>query len=159
MTLDQFLAVAHADLAAFADATRAQQAAKAEGFIEPEHVDREHDDWWREVMAYLDGRRGLGGISRIEHLIECVNKLRDHRRAEMKYVGGWQPIETAPEATYVLVLVPNYGYNIATMTRDPKFQGKNSAWWFIRGEIKRCYPTHWMPLPAPPDPAPAGESK
>jgi hypothetical protein len=51
----------------------------------------------------------------------------------------WQPIETAPEATYVLVWLPNAGIHRATRTgRD---------WW--DGE-EAIYPSHWMPEPAPP---------
>jgi len=60
---------------------------------------------------------------------------------------GWQPIETAPEATYVLVYGPNQGVNIATMTRDPNIIGPNGCFWFVRGEDDRCHPTLWMPIP------------
>lgn len=59
----------------------------------------------------------------------------------------WRPIETAPEATYVLVFVPSYGINIATMTRDPNILGPNGNYWFIRGDNDRCHPTLWTPLP------------
>ena len=55
----------------------------------------------------------------------------------------WQPIVTAPEATYVMVFLPNAGMTVATMTRD----GAVDHWW--DGE-ERVYPTHWMPLPPSP---------
>jgi hypothetical protein len=62
-------------------------------------------------------------------------------------LAAWQPIETAPEATWVLVVVPNYGINIATMTRDPNILCPNGAYWFIRGDNDPCKPTLWHPLP------------
>jgi hypothetical protein len=66
----------------------------------------------------------------------------------------WQPINTAPEATWVLVMVPNYGINIATMTRDPNVLGENGKFWFLRDQSDLYHPTHWMPLPPPPRPDP-----
>lgn len=60
----------------------------------------------------------------------------------------WQAMDTAPEATWVLVFVPNNGINIATMTRDPNILGPNGAFWFIRGEQDCCWPTLWTPIPA-----------
>ena len=60
----------------------------------------------------------------------------------------WQPIATAPDATYVLVWLPNYGVNVATLTKHPT----GDHWW-MRDHDDYCYPTHWMPLPAPPSEA------
>lgn len=62
----------------------------------------------------------------------------------------WKPIATAPEATYVLLFVPNHGYNIGSGTQDPSFPEAGMDW-FIRGENERCWPTHWMPLPPMPN--------
>jgi hypothetical protein len=65
--------------------------------------------------------------------------------------GGWQPIETAPRDAVLLGVVdgevrliswgktshiPLYGWNLAD-------QGPE--------DYDLCEPTHWMPLPAPPD--------
>lgn len=60
---------------------------------------------------------------------------------------AWLPIATAPEATYVLVWLPNYGVQIATKTTTPH----SLDWWTRDAEPDhRCFPTHWMPLPKPP---------
>ena len=58
----------------------------------------------------------------------------------------WQPIETAPEATVLLVWLPNYGVGVATKTTT-----HGLAHWWHRGESEACYPTHWMPLPEAPN--------
>lgn len=68
--------------------------------------------------------------------------------AAVKEQGQWQPIETAPEATYVLVWLPNYGaYRAIRTERD---------WWAVefRGEGCIVNPSHWMPDIAPPLPSP-----
>jgi hypothetical protein len=67
---------------------------------------------------------------------------------------GWQPIETAPDATYVLVWVPNYGINVATQTKHPT----GDHWW-LRDHADYCHPTHWMPLPAAPLPSQASPDR
>ena len=57
----------------------------------------------------------------------------------------WQPIETAPKETYVLVYCPDcYGdeYGIAIRLEE--------VWWET-GEALSCTPTHWMHLPEPPE--------
>lgn len=65
-------------------------------------------------------------------------------------MSAWQPIATAPEATYVLLFVPNYGINIGTGTKDPNIN--HLQMWFMRGDDFQCFPTHWMSLPDPPSP-------
>ena len=65
---------------------------------------------------------------------------------------GWQPIETAPkdETSVVLLFDPN--------TEDGKgvvFEGQwddvIEAWFDFCDNFQRA-PTHWMPLPNPPEP-------
>jgi hypothetical protein len=48
LTLDEFMANAHAELAAFADATRRMVKADPAAFDRK----REMPDWWGEVRAY-----------------------------------------------------------------------------------------------------------
>ena len=58
----------------------------------------------------------------------------------------WQPLETAPENTFVLVWADRacVGINEQRLG-NPKHNG-----WHDDGEGFRLEPTHWMPLPSPP---------
>lgn len=74
-----------------------------------------------------------------------------------KEQAGWQPIETAPkDETHILLWRPNGN------SRHLPVIGFYSSWnrWWTTGEVDRFHdhvplwaPTHWMPLPAPPEPA------
>lgn len=58
----------------------------------------------------------------------------------------WQPIETAPEASWILI------YNHKLGTYDVGRKGGNGMCknnWGLSGS-RRHQPTHWMPLPEPP---------
>lgn len=55
---------------------------------------------------------------------------------------GWQPIETADKnRRRLLVFVPKYG----------PFTGHFDEKWHIAGLYAPDQPTHWMPLPEPPE--------
>jgi len=67
----------------------------------------------------------------------------------------WQPIDTAPKETIVLV----YGYWDGELNEGDKVPDVWRAkfefdlWWIDGGEYYSQYvrnPTHWMPLPNPP---------
>ena len=55
-------------------------------------------------------------------------------------MNKWQPIETAPSNTPILVYADG-GYFVAVYILDPYPHWKGR--WFLE-------PTHWMPLPEPP---------
>lgn len=61
----------------------------------------------------------------------------------------WQPIETAPEDEFVLVWCPDfycYEYGIAVLG------GEEGHWLTYEGDYElESAPTHWMPLPKPPE--------
>lgn len=53
----------------------------------------------------------------------------------------WQPIETAPKKGRNLIL-------ILTPSKFPQVAYSNT--WWMAGFSVECKPTHWMPLPEPP---------
>jgi hypothetical protein len=60
-------------------------------------------------------------------------------------MNEWQPIETAPEGSYVeFLVVDKYG------ERFVAFRSKSGEWKWSPHDDGWCKPTHWMPLPAPP---------
>jgi hypothetical protein len=80
-----------------------------------------------------------------------------------KEVMSWQPIETAPKDEWILCYEPNKGFTgghcyVCKWAYDNQFwYDKISDILFIKeGEdytVKylTCVPTHWMPLPEPPE--------
>jgi hypothetical protein len=71
--------------------------------------------------------------------------------------GNWQPIETAPLNESVLVYIPNtehYGDGIwraihVDMRAVKRWQ--TTGWACGRDLPSDVQPTHWMPLPEPPE--------
>jgi hypothetical protein len=62
-------------------------------------------------------------------------------------MSDWQPIETAPkDGTRVLTFGPD---RIVTAYFDPGVRGHERE--FPAGWRGAFEPTHWMPLPAPPE--------
>jgi hypothetical protein len=70
--------------------------------------------------------------------------------------SGWQPIETAPKNASVLIFIPNvehYGPGIyramlVDMGTGPHWSANAVAMGHDLG--RDTAPTHWMPLPSPP---------
>jgi len=73
----------------------------------------------------------------------------------------WQPIETAPkDGADVLVFYQAAGVafaHIAYWDDGTETDPDDVGWWFYRSSLGRemlegyFTPTHWMPLPAPPE--------
>ncbi len=63
----------------------------------------------------------------------------------------WQPIETAPKNTDVLVYVLD-GYEKMGVAMFHTYAYKDGGWWQWEHEyqVREIVPTHWMPLPDPP---------
>lgn len=61
-------------------------------------------------------------------------------------MSAWQPIESAPkDGTPILVWpTPDYGNEFVRIGID---MWCNDTWWLSRHNMR---PTHWMPLPEPP---------
>jgi hypothetical protein len=62
-------------------------------------------------------------------------------------MSGWQPIETAPKDTRT-VLIAWRGF-VTTGFFCP-----DDGEWLDLPHMEQCPPTHWMPLPEPPEPTP-----
>ena len=60
----------------------------------------------------------------------------------------WQPIETAPHETEVLLAFFPSTY-ISTGIFEKRLSG-TLGWWPQMGNSEFIYPTHWQPLPDPP---------
>jgi hypothetical protein len=60
----------------------------------------------------------------------------------------WQPIDTAPRDTQILLFVPPSGVYIGEGWTDHTRDEKPA--YFYDLEVGEIQPTHWMPLPAPP---------
>lgn len=74
---------------------------------------------------------------------------------ELEARNQWQPIETAPKNTEILVFMDDEIYEAGLYTRDEK----REEWLFPMADYHGCgccsgnndHPTHWMPLPQPPE--------
>jgi hypothetical protein len=71
----------------------------------------------------------------------------------------WQPIETAPrDGTHILCYHPKYD-----MVLNGVWDGGDLNCFEMKDErleyVKDFYPTHWMPLPAPPSSEPITQEK
>ena len=83
-------------------------------------------------------------------LAQCQRERDDLR--EQVAAMNWQPIETAPEDTMVLVYSDGFGWALAH-----KLLGSGKPWtMYIAGQpmllqpLLKWHPTHWMPLPETP---------
>lgn len=68
----------------------------------------------------------------------------------------WQPIATAPkDGTAILALSRSLGYVIVLWSEDDNERKKwsSSSNWRVKwdGDFLATAPTHWIPIPAPPE--------
>ncbi len=78
-------------------------------------------------------------------------------------ITDWQPIETAPKDGRLMLLWdasnPD-GYVVARWARDDRRPGPFGPFVWLSGHVRygerlaEQIPTHWMPLPAPPEDRP-----
>ena len=64
----------------------------------------------------------------------------------------WQPIETAPrDGTEILCFIPEHTWGLLTVKEEYKvLRFIQGVTWANQG-LYTEYPTHWMPLPKPPE--------
>ena len=101
------------------------------------------------AIANLEELHGmLHDLIHIDDVDALRAALRDRDLGEAVEVQGWQPIETAPtDGGEVLVYVgKSYVGGCVVAVKDT-----NGDWLDWDGDVWE--PTHWMPLPTPPEPA------
>ena len=103
------------------------------------------------TKAYLNA---LSEEGTREELMEWVRKL-DAEVDALRAIAQWRPIETAPkDADGILVYAP--AYPNAPVGEACFHEG--TGWWWVGTAPGDYYadpiqppPTHWLPLPAPPE--------
>lgn len=91
-------------------------------------------------------------LQTIEAAILAIPTVRRRDEGRDRGMGEWQPIETAPHETDVLLFCPDKG--IANPERIEL--GVASHGWTRNGVSNRsahAWATHWMPLPPAPQPS------
>lgn len=99
-------------------------------------------------MADNFARTGAGRFAaRVLPFLEAARAPEPSKSAESGEREGWQPIETAPRGTEILIWEPRFGVGAG-------LQFDNDGWGCgtFNGQVIRVYPTHWQPLPAAPKP-------
>jgi hypothetical protein len=68
-------------------------------------------------------------------------------------MNEWQPIETAPKDTLLILYLKDEGVIIGegwhTYDEPPYGEPSKDLYWWVE-QRGRVHPTHWMPLPEPP---------
>ena len=106
--------------------------------------------WPEETVA---GINALVELRNVAH--DIFEEAPDLLRAALALVEGqgWQLIETAPEAEWVLIWVPSCGIRRNIKTTHPS---TGAVWWDNQREVSN--PTHWQREPLPPVGASGGAS-
>lgn len=66
---------------------------------------------------------------------------------------GWQPIETAPKDSQAILLWPYCPYSWKGRAQKEVVLGYYTVdeEWYNPEQLETFEPSHWMPLPAPPE--------
>ena len=98
-----------------------------------------------DLLSWLDGDTPEGPTRETYELISALRELRAYRKE------GWRPIETAPkDGTEILVCGPACsGFYFSVACWKDRWQ---ESWWSDYEDEELFPPSHWMPLPAAPEP-------
>lgn len=75
---------------------------------------------------------------------EAVSKLMNHHLRELRDLGKWMPINTAPKDETCILVSDGLGVYQVQWARMCE------GWYMIHGDKRIEGPTQWMPLPMPP---------
>ena len=97
------------------------------------------------ILADLRSR-----VAELEAMLSKRNTTLHKQESEIQRLEAltqWQPIETCPEKTDVLILLPSSsGKHIEQAEREGR------QYFALYGNMREFRsPTHWMPLPKPPE--------
>ena len=111
----------------------------------------------RKLLTQSDKR--AGDWCRLSVKVSKENAQLEARVAELEAAQEWQPIETAPDKTPVLILAKGMAvegfYEPPRRDYDPvsgEYDVEGDVWhcFDAQFELDDCEATHWMPLPQPP---------
>ena len=102
------------------------------------------------VITCVDGKLHAEGVIDVgaQGLFEQVCEMWNTRTPQ------WQPIETAPrDGTHILgywktMRITDYP---AVLYKDDCFLNPNAFSFVGKVELEEVFPTHWMPVPTPPN--------
>jgi len=112
--------------------------------IDAAKVMRRVDDLWLEQLQAMGGRlfpRDIETGNIVKAIVEAVNSDRS------TLAQGWQPIATAPKSELVLTFAKGRGTSLLVCSLARNGQ---DLWFNEEGDIVPV-PSHWMPLPDPPE--------
>lgn len=112
-------------------------------------------------FVVLERCNGCGEAEILEHLVG--DPVAGEAPRPVSAPAGWQPIETAPKNAEMIVVAAR-AVESQSLTTMFAYWSQRLQWWFrlYAHEPTRIYPTHWMPLPDPPnataEPRPVSET-
>lgn len=117
---------------------------------------KELADRLEEAFDFEDHERGCAGRCyecSCGYDLRAAEVAREAVRALRQEPSGWQPIETAPKDGCSVLAICGTAYSpLAGVTwwQDgwTHYSRPAEKW---HGGVGKWFPTHWMPLPAPPE--------
>lgn len=119
---------------------------------------------WNERMDNLDRIEKLKAKLRQQTAEELLGLVKEDevliKRLEeaLAQIPRWQPIETAPKDGTRILVATKYGIEVAEWEERAPQWGVVPAWIGMGlstyEEDRELTPTHWMPLPPPPETKP-----